>query len=299
MVVTITLIFNSKNSSAPSDSDITSPFTQTILTETTTSEPTTVIQTETSVDKLIPTAFANDLNKIFYDQFEETDHDGDFNRSLWIAKSSSCTMKQISGALQFVNDSRISHQECDLYASRPTTLQPANQLGVFEVEAMISSDYNHKSVATKEIQFKTDSLPGGTWFAICGLIVRESSEVEGFMSVDDYYGSTSLKNGFDTWHTVRLEMDPKSFVVSCLVDGQLIGSVTPRDANLLADAQFTRVIQAARGAQAFATSYVDNVYFETPPVVSWEFNTDGDLETWGLQYWQLDGLKDLNVVRID
>jgi hypothetical protein len=55
------------------------------------------------------------------------------------------------------------------------------------------------------------------------------------------------------------------------------------------------VIEGARGPEAFATTYVDNVYLKSPPVLSWEFNTDGDLEDWGIQEWQSSGLRDLNV----
>ena len=271
------VIFNSKNSTTLTNPDPTLSPTQKSQNETVVPEPTSPTQiTATSTESVIfpPTAFVNEPEKIFYDQFEEQTYDGDFNHSLWIAKSSTCTITQLAGALRFVNNPAGSHQECDLYAGRPTTLQLASQLGVFEVQAMISSDYNHKSLATKELQFRTDSLSGGTWFALCGLIVSGSNKVEGFMNMglfadepngyQDYYGTTSLEDGFDVWHTVRLEMDPKSLAVSCLVDEQLVGAVVPRDAELLASAQFARIIEAARGSQAFATSYVDNVYFETP-----------------------------------
>ena len=217
----------------------------------------------------------------YYDQFEEASYDGTLNSSLWIPRASNCKITQVDGVLQFVNDASESHQECDLYAGRPTRLQPASQLGAFEVQAMISSDYNKESVATKEMQFRTNDLSGGTWIAMCGLSVAGTGAVEGFMSISffgdtaasygEYDNSISLENGFDSWHAVRLEMDATSLATTCLIDGQLIGALVPRDADLLASAGFERAIEAARGPGAFVTSYVDNVLFGTvldtsPPV---------------------------------
>ena len=139
---------------------------------------------------------------------------------------------------------------------------------------MISSDYNREDTVTKEIQFRTDAYAAGPWYALCGLKAEGETEVVGFMGIAnsshgfqyEYYETMSLEKGYDTWHTVRLEMDPNSLSISCAVDEQQVGSAIPNDAEFLATVQFSKVIEAARGPLAFATTYVDNVYFEAPTV---------------------------------
>ena len=253
--------------------------------------------TATSTESVIfpSTAVVNEPEKIFYDQFEERAYDGDFNRSLWIAKSSNCTVMQTHGTIEFANTATGSDQGCDLYPLSPTIF-PASELGVFETQALISSDYNHKSNITQEIQFVTVNLPGGFFYAYCGLEATGSAEPTGFLntgfyiggtdSYQDYYGEIVLKQGFDVWHTMRLEMNSETLEISCQIDNQLVGWVVPRNVELLKSADFRKVLNASRGSGASATSYVDNVYFESPPVLAWEFNTDGDLEDWGLVDWQ-------------
>jgi serine/threonine protein kinase len=219
----------------------------------------------------IPPAIVTETGRVYYDQFEDSAFDGSSDYSLWNARTSNCEISQSDGALKFTNKAASPHQECDLYASKPNPMI-GSELGVFEVQEFVSSDYNKKSVMTQEIQFRSDSLPGGTWFALCGLIADGNSGLSGFMNVsffgtekkgyDDYYGTVSLDSGYDTWHTVRLEADPETFRITCNVDGQSVGSVAPRDADILKTAEFARVLEAARGPQAIATSYVDNVYFE-------------------------------------
>lgn len=77
----------------------------------------------------------------------------------------------------------------------------------------------------------------------------------------DFYGTVDLDLGFDVWHTIRLEADPQTFQITCQVDGQVIGSIAPSNIEKLMGASFFRVNEAARWKGAFATSYIDNVYF--------------------------------------
>jgi len=292
------IIFNSRISTLLFNPNPTLPATPapretTITPELTQPEQITITSTESII--LPPTVIVNEPERIFYDQFEESAYDGDFNRSLWIAKSSNCTIMQIRGTIKFANTATGSDQECDLYPLSSTILS-ANELGVFEIQALISDDYNHSSNITQEIQFVTDNLPAGYFYAYCGLEATGSAEPTGFLntgfytggsdSYQDYDGGIVLKQGFDVWHTIRLKMDPETLEISCQIDNQLVGWVVPRNVELLKSADFRRALSAFRGLGASATSYVDNIYFESPPVLSWEFNTDGDSEDWGLEDWQ-------------
>ena len=242
----------------------------------------------------IPLAIVTEPGKVYYDQFENPAFNEKLNPSLWISKASNCTIVQREGVLEFENIEAGSDSACDLYPLTDTVLL-AHQLGVFEMQALISSNYNHKSNITQEINFFTDNLPGGFFYAYCGLEATGSNAPTGFLgtgfytgesdSYQDYSGDIKLKHGYDTWHTIRLEINPKTMEINCQIDGQLVGWVIPRNAELLKSAVFRRAITAHRGLNASATSYVDNVFFEPPPALSWEFNTDGDLEDWGGQDW--------------
>lgn len=229
------------------------------------------IETTLSPPVGIPQAIASYSEDAYYDQFEEASYEGKINSTLWSARTSACTVFQKEGALKFTNNPASSGQECDIFAARPSLLSSAGELGVFEVQAMISSDYNKKNTITQEIQYRTDSIPGGTWWALCGLIVDGGNKLQGFMNISfysggasdytDFYGTVDLDLGFDVWHTIRLEADPQTFQITCQVDGQVIGSIAPSNIEKLMGASFFRVNEAARWKGAFATSYIDNVYF--------------------------------------
>jgi hypothetical protein len=139
----------------------------------------------------------------------------------------------------------------------------ADALGVVEARLQIADDLNGEQV-NQGIGLSTEDLPGGDWFAFCGLAAHPDS-IEAYFEVANYGAnaapdiSQGLPAAFDQWHTFRLEVTPDPLTLACFVDGTLIGSVTPADAPALRQARFHRALDSYREAGSSATTYADDI----------------------------------------
>jgi hypothetical protein len=188
-----------------------------------------------------------------YDNFDNPTYEGSFDSTLWIPRGDCTEVAQDDGAMVFQSN-------CELVV-RPTFVT-FDQLELFEARVKVASDHTGEAV-TQEIIFDTNDLPGGDWWAFCG-IIADSEGVKSFFNVvnvglDEFDIHQTRPAEYDRWHTIRLEVDLDTVTFSCTVDDQLLGSVVPKNAPLLQEARFERILQAARVSGAFATSSVDYV----------------------------------------
>jgi hypothetical protein len=196
---------------------------------------------------------ASDEGSYLYDNFDNPAYDGTFNSTLWTQRGDCAEVGQNDGAMVF-------QSSCDLLV-RPTFVT-FDQLGLFEARVKVASDHTGEA-ATQEIYLDTNDLPGGDWWAFCG-IIADSEGVRSFFNVvnvglDEFDIHQTQPAEYDRWYTIRLEVDRTTIAFSCTVDDQLLGSVVPKNASLLQEARFERILQAARADGAFATTYVDYV----------------------------------------
>jgi hypothetical protein len=189
-----------------------------------------------------------------YDDFNNPTYDGTFDSTRWIRKTGCENSTQSQGIMVFKDT-------CDLITSNPSSVT-IEQLEMFEARMKVASDHNG-DVATQEIDFITYDLPGGEWWALCG--IRASEEVQGFFMVvnqglgEDYQINKAIPAEYDRWYTLRIEVDSNTMTFSCYMDNQLLGSVVPKEASLLREARFERVLEASRFPEAFATTYADDI----------------------------------------
>ncbi|MBE2222172.1 MAG: discoidin domain-containing protein [Anaerolineae bacterium] len=188
-----------------------------------------------------------------YDDFNNPAYDGTFDPTRWTITNGCETAVQNDGVMVF-------QSTCDLMVG--LTSVTFDQLELFEARVKVDSDHTG-GAATQEIIFSTNDVPDGPWWAFCG-IIADSEGVKQFFNVanvglDLFDLHQTLPAEYDRWYTVRLEVDKNTTTFSCYVDDQLLGSVVPRDATLLQEANFERLLEAARTPGAFATTYADDV----------------------------------------
>jgi serine/threonine protein kinase len=200
-----------------------------------------------------------------FDDFQNSRFDGTFDREKWLAAGNCTSVAQQNGSLVFKNQD----SGCDLsvYAgdSQYTEFTDKSWL---ESKIRLEDDFAGDTV-TQELQFMTEDLPGNSYWILCGLIQNRDG-IRLFFSITDwgmnkdaeYSQEMPAKSG--QWYDVRLAIDPETMKVSCTANDQILGAHVPSDAHLLKSARFKRVIEAARFANSFVTSAIDDV--SIPPV---------------------------------
>ncbi len=64
---------------------------------------------------------------------------------------------------------------------------------------------------------------------------------------------------YNTWYTLRIEINPETMIISCFVDGQRIDSFTPSKLDTFEEAHFSIGIMAWSQDGELVTGFVDNV----------------------------------------
>jgi ABC-type transport system substrate-binding protein len=111
---------------------------------------------------------------------------------------------------------------------------------------------------------ETGALPGGIWWASCGLTAHENGasywfDVRNYGAGKPSEVSQLLPAEFDRWYTMQLEVDPDTMRFTCTADGIVVGTIIPADSEALRGASFERQLGSHRVANAYATTYVDSV----------------------------------------
>jgi hypothetical protein len=101
------------------------------------------------------------------------------------------------------------------------------------------------------------SLYGGSEQAQAQLFCGVASDRNGtFM---EEYNVAGPATAYDTWHTVRIEMNPESGEFTFFVDGQPMGIHAPAQAEALKTAQFDAELQVYLEDGSLVTGYFDDV----------------------------------------
>jgi hypothetical protein len=205
-----------------------------------------------------------------YDDFDDSQYDGALNYTLW-QLDPGCAQDVFQRQGVLVGLAAGDFGSCEVDVLNPEVV-PLDELGIFEAQQRIASDYQGGYLVTQSILDFTYDIEGAFWWAECGLAANTDGITGGF-NVQNFGLKTtdvseSLPAEYDRWYTFRLIADPETVTFSCYMDDALIGSVVPSDAEALRQANFKRTVQVwraateddiAQGRVSIATSYTDNV----------------------------------------
>jgi hypothetical protein len=209
-----------------------------------------------------PTASENlDSNEWFaYDVFDQILSDERFDRTRWAARlQSGCEVIQEKGWLTFSNSS-LDSRTCSLVMTDPRLIKVAD-LGKLEAQIMISSNHNQQNKIEQVLRFVSEN---GDWWAACGVF----ADVEGVVLTFNVYDeknnrveilSTISAKQYDTWYTLRLEIDPQSLDFKCFANDELVGEVSPQRIGELKDGHFERDLTMYSTPNSAGTTHVNNV----------------------------------------
>lgn len=228
----------------------------------------TVTPKSTSTPRPAPEPTATiDADPSVYDNFNNPANDGIFNQSQWrywgelsnqIFQRDGIlitTLNEESGNRTWTTlaAQKYSYTSLDFFASGPT---------FFEAKLML--DPTVRGQGNIQLHISADDLGGvGSWFVECGIneIAWANCYNSFFPFREGHFFDISGKQvGHGEWHTFRIEINPDTMTVTYYIDGQLGGSHTPPDANLIKTGKFTVGIGNWReSTDGIITGYIDDV----------------------------------------
>jgi hypothetical protein len=212
--------------------------------------------TPTRTPRPAPTPTATiDADPTVYDNFNNPANDGSFNQSqwgYWFAPPPNSQVAQQDGMLVVTKQSALL--ESPELAAHKYDRVTLNTPTFFEAKLMLNSDKHEGG-----IKFKLHAnLLDFDWLSEC------STGYDGWASCYDWtwpeeehaYKSESKSVGYGTWHTFRIEVEPATMTFAYYIDGQMVGSHVPVDAEKLKKARFT-LTTGVYGEEV--TGYIDDV----------------------------------------
>ena len=196
----------------------------------------------------------------FSDQF---DGQNGINRDIWWEENQPpCKYTQADGKLVIDNELSQMDVDCFLTVKNNFPVQ-AKMFNTFEANILMADDHNGV-LANQGLNISTDSLRGGNWWAVCGLLADQYGvsivfDVTNYGSgkVPDILQKSPAK--YNESYKIRLEFDWDTMQISCLVNDELFASVIPSDKDELVNARYRFHLGAWRTPGSFVSSYFDDV----------------------------------------
>jgi len=252
--------------------------TATLVAPTSTPVPPTVTPAPTSTprptatpvpptDTPMPTATPQptpmmDADPTVYDNFNNPANEGGYNKSLWEPWGWWGEEGQVAYQVAQQNGMLLVTQEseeggpCIRLGARKYNDVRLDTPTFFEAELMVSPD---KFAGDVRLQLHAD-LPGGKWWLSSGSIHGYYGALcnDGLSPKQEghWYDVGSKPVDLGTWHTFRIEVDPAMMTFTYYIDGQMVGSHVPVDAEELKKSIFDLVIGVCGGE---VTGYIDDV----------------------------------------
>ncbi|KAA3643817.1 MAG: hypothetical protein DWQ07_17015 [Chloroflexi bacterium] len=205
---------------------------------------------------------------ILSDNFDDREFEGQFNEALWFEIGNPqevCPLSQATGNLLISEAPTLSECGNKLRIRKPLAL-PGNQLRSLEARMKISDSHNGGIIAT--VLSWVTGFPNGAWIVDCGIFGDDGSLRVDFVVSDTRLISetgdrplhlSSIPIRYDTWYTVRLQLDPQKMEFSCWLDGEEMAHFAATNVAHLQSAPFNQEINSWRLNGAVGTVLVDDV----------------------------------------
>jgi serine/threonine protein kinase len=193
-----------------------------------------------------------------YDDFDDSDFDGDWNAELWTPAHDyeGTVVEQRDGMLS------ISRQVPGSSGLTAIELSALKIVAIEAVEAGIRLDRDFEA-SYGDVSLSIGGLVADEWWWFGCNIAAEQGDTEAWAGCDsseDYAEGITVQ--FNTWHTLRFEIDPDTMTITFLVDGQKIDEFMPADPVAIKQAEFAVDLRAYSEDGGLITGYFDDVYIE-------------------------------------
>jgi hypothetical protein len=199
-----------------------------------------------------------------YDSFNDPAKDGALNQTRWSLVedvAGTCNVAQEDGHLVIKHTPSPSPSYASCYLTGSFEGIGGSSLGLFEAKLRVSNDFRGNCCVALQLGLVSSGFSGGGSSMLCGLHAGPG-DILGVFALSTGGGeeySRRVPTTFNQWHTLRFEVNQSDFTISCYIDDSLVGSVIPKDADILRDATFGRQLQTGYPANSSATFLIDDV----------------------------------------
>ncbi len=212
-----------------------------------------------------------DVTVSSYDDFDDMQYDNSYNLNLWEYEGTRhIDVEQVNGVLVFSTNSFPESANGRMSPIYNSTWSLEN-LPIIEAKLQLDSSKRGQGSFIKIITYT--ELSGRDWWSECMLNngeyeytfffcdIYSGERTEDDMPVYEY--QTSVFNGnYDEWYTARIEIDAETIEFSFYLNGKLIGSHVPKDAEELQQASFSPSIGSWANSDEQFLGYFDDVRFD-------------------------------------
>jgi len=133
-----------------------------------------------------------------------------------------------------------------------------NDLGFFEAKVMLNSNIEASAGSVGTGLWGPDTQG---WWLSCTIYAQkgDSNAWAGCTTSDSLDVTRGFRVPFDTWHTLRLEINPDTALVSFFIDDQYIGEYIYPNPDKFKSARFDASLQIWSEDGGLVTGYVDDV----------------------------------------
>ena len=188
-----------------------------------------------------------------YDNFDEVLFDGAFNKKLWRYWDDTyeAGFTQEDGYLEFLSDESaalVALHHTDFVISTPSYYEARIKL------SKVTDGY----IALK---LHGDFADGTWWDPLCGISGNEDNDQPWIFWSNSKRGDEAryarIFVDYDSWHTIRIEMNPNDSSITFLIDGIIVGSVQEDEFD---KAKFSLVLETGM-SRGSINGYIDYVDF--------------------------------------
>ena len=235
-----------------------SPFPQKVIQATAT--------TNAPFETLIPYTPANQKN-LLEDHFDTQQYDGSYNGLLW--NCGNCTPELVFQKDGIFQINVTSSPESTSSGLRSLNSWTYNNIAYIEAKLKLEN-YDGSRHADVNMQLWAD-FQGYQWWTSCQVYFEPNSPGQGYFSCHDgrLFPNGTSKGDFSTsyipvnakeWQLARIEIEPKTFRLNFYLNGELIGTRIPADADSLKSKDLTPIFSIwTEGMSSFIASLDDLV----------------------------------------
>lgn len=228
-----------------------------VPTESPTEDTSSVITAVSDIAPMDRTYFAYE-SPLYADDFEGLTENHAVNSDLWqpYIWNDNCTATQSDGILAMQTQFDNSNYNCRLSLGEPKTL---GQVGAFSADMMLP-DTDIGATSIQGLLITDQNNDRGIY---CGLNASDTDEPairflifeDGGHTIDNFYPAQ-----LDEWYNVRLEIDPVTMQITCLVNGEFLDTSQPTNKDGFRNGnEFFFLIENHIGTAESSIGYVDNV----------------------------------------
>jgi hypothetical protein len=212
--------------------------------------------TRTAVPKPSP----NPVTHI-WDDFNNPAYDGKIDSRKWTLDGD-CNYSQDDGSLLIRHEpSAASWSNCSF--SGPFAGVGGSKFESFEARFLVQNDFQGICCSGISLTVASSAFSGGGGSISCALHAGPGW-VAGVFSVNtDGYSReeyrAEIETTYSNWHTLRVQISPSDYKISCFLDGELLGSTIPKDSLALYKGTFARSIDTGWPKDTGGSFQIDDV----------------------------------------